>query len=412
MTTFTSLVIESRWADVEKKLIAMQRKAAKLGMPPITFYTEPVNSPVYVYQDNDGLYSSSDPPDVHGRKKYTGMTLNRLKVVVNGDSPKFDGWKFVAKLTPTEDRKQNILMPLPGYDNPAVIPYVDKVGICEHCNQSRFRNDTFIVEHEDRRIKAVGRSCLKDFVGGATPEAIVSWAMSFFSIGKEIQDYGDDYYNSPSFRPSVGMESFIAGTITYISEYGWMSRQTANDNNGLATADMVWDHFCGRPNPNHKRPVIAEENFTTAKEIVAWMKEFPGDSSYAINIRTLAGQEALNHNSAGYVASAVALWKNNKVKVATEKDEYFGEVGGKYSIVAKFLKITYIPGYYGTKGLHIFQTKEGHRLTWFASPGTHWCAEEERGEEFDISFTIKKHELYRDKKQTLISHVKVAVVAK
>jgi DNA/RNA endonuclease YhcR with UshA esterase domain len=86
---------------------------------------------------------------------------------------------------------------------------------------------------------------------------------------------------------------------------------------------------------------------------------------------------------------------------AVEIDEYFGEVGKRYEMEVDVIRIIPCESQYGTIGLHIMRSKEGHSLKWFSSG--EWLKE---GETFRVKGTVKAHEEYKGKKQTSLSRVK------
>jgi hypothetical protein len=406
MAVFTSLVVLDRWPHIQKQLESMKAKAFKLCLEPIYFYTAPVNSPIWVYYC-DGLYhSSEEPPNDRNRASYTGLKLERIKVTVSGEPPVLNGWKLVCKLVPTPDRTLNVLMTVPGYTNPKLIDYIDKVGICEHCNTTRMRNDTYVVQHTDGTLKAVGKSCMADFLGGTTPSKVLAYGEQFLEIADVIKDFHSDYYNSPSFKPTVDMREFLAASVRYIEEKGWISRQTSSEYTIPSTSDFVWAHFCPRPG-DPPRLEIKSEDYEVADKVITWMAKLDGNNEYCINLRTLAGQDVVSPATRGLVCSAAHSFRRNAAEATTKphKDEFFGSEGSRYTTKVRLLMLRTIPGYYGETCIHKFVSSEGHTIVWFASSGK-WMTESYMDRDVEITFRVKKHDMYGGKKQTVVSHVK------
>lgn len=409
MLTYTSKIIIGRKPAIEKKLIAMQRKAKRMGIPPISFSFAACNSPVYVYEDNEGTrYSSEEVPKSDNMHLYTGIMLERCEIVVTGEAPVFDGWRFVAKLSPTVDRKANLLLTIPGYTDTQLLPYIDKVGLCEHCQTTRYRKETFVVQHADGTIKVVGRQCLAAFIGGTSPEAIAKWGEFLFEIPAAISDSGDDmdYYAGSRCILSVDIIQLLTASVSIIDKYGWCSRSEANDYSRQATADIVWAYFFDRKFPKEEVE-INDTHRTVAEGVLDWMKLCEGNE-YMQNLRTLSTQECVAHNGLGLAVSAVQAYRRMSAERATVThiDEFYGVVGSRNVATVVLLRLNQIDTYYGTSCIHTFQTKTGEKLTWFASSGGNWFTNSDIGLEFDIDFRVKKHEMYRGTKQTIVSHVK------
>lgn len=79
---------------------------------------------------------------------------------------------------------------------------------------------------------------------------------------------------------------------------------------------------------------------------------------------------------------------------------YLGEVGERLrSIPAVFEREVTFEGFYGLTHVYTFKTTEGAQLTWFTS-----CEKDlEEGQEYLITGTVKKHEVYRNVKTTYLN---------
>jgi len=62
---------------------------------------------------------------------------------------------------------------------------------------------------------------------------------------------------------------------------------------------------------------------------------------------------------------------------------------------------------WGTKTLYVFRDENGNRLTWFSTTWIRGLNIDKLPLSVQISFTVKKHETYRDEKQTIITRAKV-----
>ena len=412
---FTSLILECRQTVVEKKLIAMQKRAKKMGLPPISYVITPVDPPVYLYEDRDGnRYTCANTPSWMAKEfpthEFTGYVLPRVEIIVVGQIPVFDGWRFVAKLTPTVDCQHNLIMTSPYYTNPDLNRYVDQVGVCEHCQQNRRRNATFVVEKtEEKFLRAVGRQCLTCFIGGTNPDKIIHAAEMLFSIAGTIEDaLNSDFYKGSFYAvKSINTRELLVVGAAMIRKYGWISRAVAQDSMKMSTSDMCWKYFSDFRFPENESWKPTEEDRAVADETFAWMQSQQEPGEYYVNLRTMVGQEYTAHSACGLVVSAIQTMARKRADNATgaQIDEWFGAVDSRMETNVTLLRLHVVAGWHGTSCIHTFQTEDGHMLTWFAS--SNWFGECEVGHKFRIGFRVKGHDSFRGKKQTKISHVKM-----
>lgn len=415
MPQLTSIdVLEWKAKSVEKKLTAMQRRAAKLGLPPITFYTSsPGDTDYYIMFDREtGETWSSPDPKSKTSSEFTGRVVRTVRFIVSGDHPHFNGWRLVAKLSPTADCQYNIIKMVPGVTSVIPSHYLRSVGVCEHCHTVRRRKETFIVEKVDGddigTFKAVGRSCIQDFLGGASPEQILLWGTFVFSL--DPQDEVDDVIGGlPHVRPTYCIRKFIATTRKVIDRDGFVSKSKAYDEQRLSTADIVEDCLSGCRIPGNTRIELEDSDYAVADECIGWMASLPLDTRDSIwnqNLRTLSIQEYVTDSDSGIVCAAVNQHKNVVIRssIPEVESEYVGEENQRITIKAKLVGIIPIESYYGNKYLHRFCTPEGNELVWFCSGRP--MEMEAVGSSFEIVGTVTRHTSYRNKKQTTLSRVK------
>lgn len=133
-------ICESNLRTLTGKLARLSAKLVKIGGSPVTFtVTSTVDEP--------------HPDDAAKLVRYYNLE-------VNGETPKHNGWEFLATIVHTDEG--NIIRSVPGYEVPANLR--DKASLCEHCNTNRVRRDTYIVRYTDGTVKQVGSTCLQDFL--------------------------------------------------------------------------------------------------------------------------------------------------------------------------------------------------------------------------------------------------------
>ena len=370
------------------------------------------------------VLSVVDRVEVPTVDKLTKVEYNRvvLTVKLTGESPKLAGWSLVARLTPAEgsDDGENFVKTVPGVDCPIEFRTVD-MGRCDHCNTNRFRKDTFVVRHESEGYKVVGRNCIGDFLGHASPESLLNSAEILWSADDLVESAGEEYWGGGSGLIHDPIDRYLGTVSIWIRRFGWVPRSKSDGN---ATADEVWNFLhpvsAGARESNRK---FAEKNSLYAedhdKEFVAkaleWVRDLdPGSSDYLYNLRLACKAETVTYKTDGLVASLLAAYKRHVEKLvewerrakveATKRRAHVGNVKERRGFPnLTVLSTRNFDGDYGVKTLVVFESDEGDLLKWWATGDK--TTDFAVGESYDVTGTVKKHGEYKGTKETLLTRV-------
>ena len=396
--------------NIEKlanKLEILNRKAVKTQSPLVT-YT--VGEKVVKYYNKDGDQLPED------RKENAFRTKTIFNVDVIGVSPKFEGWSFVGTLDYTENG--NVFRCMPGKEIPEKFRNVKPV--CDHCKTKRSRKDTFILAHDDGRHIQVGRQCLRDFLGHTSPERIAflcQFLLELRSMEEESLGRGDSWS-----YPSI--EYVVSQTVAIVKRYGWVSRHHDEvEQHSTPTTSRVWQHLIFSRKDWEKAeetPVaISEQDIIDAQIICDWIKaQNNTDNQFIRNLWIVFQEETVSRKNVGLVAAAFKA--HEKATTAPKKYEteqkyesvYVGEIGKREIFKLTVLGSSVIEKDYGFRGIGFttvirFKDEAGNRLVWFAS-GDH--TEFEKYKTYTVKATVKKHDEYKDKKQTIVNRVAIVEV--
>lgn len=160
-------------------------------------------------------------------------------------------------------------------------------------------------------------------------------------------------------------------------------------------------------------PAIAEAAGMATK-LRAWLlsEEFDGDSEYVRNLKIIAGSEMVTPRNVGLLASAPQAWARAQERSLIREreraeivDEYLGEVKQRMVLTVRVRAIDFLPGTYGVTTLYTMVDEAGHLLKWFASRQA--LGEEPSDEPITIKATVKGHEEFRGRKETLLTRCAV-----
>jgi len=385
---------EERMAELQEKIDGLNKKAAKLGVAPVSFkVVKTVLKPVL---------------DMEGRPTEEKYAVH--VITVEGEAPKLPGWTFDGVVEHTA--AGNIIKVVPGHE---IDPkYREAKPVCDHCKHARRRKETFILRHESGDVKQIGRQCIRDFLGGTTPEHIAMLLQFAVSIGELGDDEGSWGGN---VVPVYTFHEILAKALVFVKRYGFISRAAANASAEKSTTTYLTttaEQVLHIPKTQKDKDWLKDhlpsaEDHQDADKVIEWIGTLAGISDYEHNLKIVAGLEFFKHDKIGIAVSAAGVWakEQGKAKVREAKlkeditSEWVGEVGARQVMELILVDIKDLgENAWGSHSvLHRFKDTNGNVFTWFASRD----AVGEVGQTVKVKATIKKHDDYKGIKQTILS---------
>ena len=342
-----------------------------------------------------------------GSKVPTG-TVNRTHfILVEGEAPKFSGWTFVAGIDAMPEAG-NFVRVMPGEVLPEAYRKVEPH--CDHCKTARARIKHYVVRNDATgEHLMVGSSCLRDFLGHASPENVANLATFWSEISGVVEEAerggsgGSDYLDLLIFL------SYVACSIRL---HGWKSRgQVDRDGGGCPTSARALDgmfHKAKECREGCLHPV--GEDHALADKAIEWAKGLEPKSDFEHNLKVIATCEVLPSRGAGVAAAMIFCYKREvertilrekKAKMFADSS-YIGEVGKRQDFEVTVVGLHQIEGQYGVTNIYKLLDAAGNLLTWFASSDAL-----EEGKAYVLKGTVKAHEEYKGTKQTIITRCKI-----
>lgn len=398
-------ISENDIQDLEKKVKKLNKRAVKIGCPELEIE---ITNEHYRKIDHD----DNDVPLVNP------YYIKVWDVFIHGETPKYDGWKFVAVITgyPSGD---NVVHKSPFIGDVDVSKYRNEKSFCDHCKTRRYRKHTYIVLNEEtQEMLQVGSTCIKDFLGHPAPSF-----SHFAKMMKDLEDMEFGYnFTGPRF---FNLKTYIKTSCEIIGKYGFISKKKAYEEGGSSTADFVDYVINGRPEYEKDREVrelmtnpVSEESAEMAEKIIEWgksLKERENLNEYMHTLSVIFDNELLDSRSIGIVVSAVQAYKNemglNQEKKSgynPKNSEHFGEIKKRYEMVLILDKQLDFASDYGPVTFHIMHDEESeNQFVWYSSGKSLNVKGEsvEIGDKVKIKGTVKKHVEYKGIKQTVINRV-------
>lgn len=330
-------------------------------------------------------------------------------IVVIGEAPVINGWRLAAAIEYIETGTI-----VKSVVSEFVCPnhYINAKPYCEHCETHKVKKYTFLLQNvETGDFLNVGRTCLKDFICCPVDQELARFQW-FSEIIEELSDPDSDYYDYGGGELYSNVKTILAYAHVDIKEWGYRKTSDESGSTVSAVMFMMFDR-------NAPHITLTDENIQFASDVIEYVESSDANNDFMTNVKNLVAAGDITTRMFGLLIGAAAgyLYKKSKeVNEAQQLDEYFGEIKKRYTMELTLNFFTSVDGYYGTSYIHGFRDNKGRSFTWFGSKvlrhtsidGTLPSNPVEVGETVKVKATVKKHELYKDRKQTHLNRVTIA----
>lgn len=374
---------------LQKQINRMNKKAIKLGTGGVELivvgstYEEHANGEVAVFQ----------------------------QVAIEGEEPKVPGWRFVARIDHNTDPTgaSNIVYSMPGRELPA--EYRSLASDCSHCNWTRKRRDTFILEEEATgELRQVGRTCIKDFLGEGDPERFAKyaeWLCRVITKCQEAVDREPDRTGMHDHRFII-LDRYLAHVSKQIEKNGWVSGRAAREDDMLVPTreQALKDMF---PYGMDEKPGDLEDrHYQEAQAAIAWaQQQDPTKNDFTHNMVTTANTGYIDFKMAGTAAAIVYCYQREtapKTSTDLSKSRHVFAVGERVTVRVQVLSKRDVESYYGPSKLVRMLDTSGNLLVTFASGKFN----PDVNSTIEIAGSVKRHDVFNGVNQTILNRVKEA----
>ncbi len=439
-TTETTVyeVPEQNLAGLREAFDKLCKRARRLGVPEPTFavtfeavrelreWRDPVGD--MVYREMNWM------PTADQRHTATGRVERWFGVTVQGEAPRLPGgWQFVATLSPLPQEggeAVNLIQTVPGMECPGEYAKPHNVGRCDQCSTKRYRKETFVVQNTAGETRAVGRNCLKDFLGHSNPERLASWATWLCELDTVCGGYCE---RGGRAVETYTLEDYLTTVAQVVSVRGFLGKGRAMDEGGTSTAEWVALLYDANPFGDSAKQekaelindIRAKDNTEAMQEqaqaAIAWalamdvdaMMEQDGES-YLLNLALIARAGVVGRKTTGLAASMPTAYMRAmdklKERAARPASQHIGTPKQREDFVVRVDRVFITEGFYGTTYIYKLtgnvMADAGdlvNDITWFASSE----ADMEEGNTYRIKATVKEHGDYNGRPQTVVNRAKV-----
>lgn len=321
-----------------------------------------------------------------------------------------DGWRLVARIT--HGGEANIVDMITDDDNAGSTTTPDPAWYtvaahCDHCDTTRRRNYTFIVEHPTMGRKQVGSNCLEEYTGIDPVAALLYAEVRDIPALTDDEDIDAGHYNAAIHANVYPLKSTLAYAVALNRVHGFIPASKQGSNKATLL-DLL-----------NRSITVTDDDRAEAERIIAWF--INGDASadprstlskeFTANCVSITLNGYVDARHMGYVAFMPVAY-GNAVKRAEAKPEraskHIGATGEKVSASNATIKLTATTrGYYGYTYIYEFTTMDGNILVWFASKPVSSIIPVDGTATVDVRGTVKKHDQYRGVNRTVLTRCRI-----
>lgn len=425
MIQFEASYLEAFDAEFQK----IAKRARKTGTPIPTYSVE------YTVECRESHKTLHNPEGA----------LRIANVTIEGILPVIEGYEIVAQLDHASIPGEVLVRFAPGQE--CDLSRFHHRQVCDHCKTDRRRNKTVVFrEVATGNLVQIGRNCSADFLRTGDIENILKWFNLVSQIESGSLDEDDLRMFGPRIRVSLPVPGFLRLVLWVHGKHGWMSRAKLREREeaGLGggeytTGERVkeildYNHhyffvkdrygYETQVNPIPQPEELAVLDEATSQYLEYVSTQFSEDAGNEFS-RTIAlivkngfvPAKYVNH-FAGTLPGFLKYRDALAEKAAAPKAEarhYPAEVGTRFNSQKRVKKsevqpapvqaeVMFSRAYetdFGYFSICVFQTPEGYNLTWKGSAPVL-----ERGTRVELlAFTVKAHEVYKERPTTVIQRV-------
>jgi len=349
--------------------------------------------------------------------------IQMYDVQIFGEAPKINGYELCGTLDHHTIPGSVIVKSVPGQVVPKQYYNIDPV--CDHCGKIRSRKETFVLRKTcTGEHTVIGRQCVRDFVGYGDVTSLASYLTKVFELVSSLSDTEDDnWFGGFNFTAyCFDKRDVLLVTAAAVELRGWVARSAYG---GHPTADLVYRYFvtpkffgkyAEEMRREHEQFVKDVDNILSNHEqfvdnAIDWISNQDRESSsYIHNLCTINDQQHVPVQMFGFWCSLVSAYNKHLDREQLQKEkevrsnEWIGNIKDRISLNVVVEKRRTMDGFRDYTHQYLFRDVDGNSILWYDSQCKAGLNE---GDTASIVGTVKKHDEYNGRKQTVLTRVKI-----
>lgn len=348
--------------------------------------------------------------------------MEMFPVTITIEEPKIEGFQFVARLE-VDEHNEVMIFSNPSFEGDLPKKFRKKNDRhCYHCGTNRRRKNLYVFLKEDTgEFVQIGNTCLANYFD-LDPARLIAYAEALENFRDNDDEYFTNGYASDYFYPIDELLKTTAA-VCILNRMFYRSKTKTNYNIGeQSTVDEVKRFYYDtttKDDAEFKRNIekIYREHKTEINKLVKeahdWFDSLSKDGTdFEYNVlKAIEGDNVRwkHFSFACYgIGGALRARQQKAEKDANQHlDAFFGKIGNREQVCVRIIKKIEIDNQWASI-LYIMQSQNGHSIKVFHSGKT-------IGKEGDVVWitgTVKKHDIYKGQKQTLMNRVRLDRIQK
>ena len=363
------------------KIKQINKKLSRRNLPPIQF--EKTDTVTRTQILNNDIWFKS-PVKVQ-------VTYQIIELITPLDNIEVDGAKYIGTVKHNSDGSTSIYS---RDEENHSIRHLHEATHCDHCHTNRLRKTLHVFEKDSKEL-VIGSTCCNEYFGFSV-EATLSTYQWFLGLEDTVRTFNEDCQSDPAnFMEILAVSQYV---ISDDGTYKTEGVTTGTILNILKERDEIQDYI---------------NSINTGKliEIIEWWQNKKAINDFEFNVKSIF--ENYSTKSIALIACGVWVWMKERNVKTNEVNDYFGEKSKRYHgqacILVKAIHVGADRYNNAEVFMYLIKTTDGITLKWVSSSKTFKINNVKCGDAITIDFTVKRHESYRDTKQTIIARMKLHV---
>lgn len=265
---------------------------------------------------------------------------------------------------------------------------------CDHCNTERYRTCQIVLRNKEGKEIIVGKSCVEEYTGIKLH--------ADYKLFAEM-DFEEEFdFLKGSFVPTYELSKVIKITTEIIKKDGYVRKSEQDFQLNIVPT------FLRVLNTKFKDTEGDEE---LLKEYRNYIETNTFDSDFMTNLKNISRLDHIVEDYFPMVACGVNMFLKNKQRVERQKNnsgsEFIGNENEKIELNnAEVVKISYFEIMFG-RSVRIEFNYNGNSVVWFTNVLSFEKQNLKENKTYRIKGTVKKHEVFNNTNQTILTRVKV-----
>jgi len=336
------------------------------------------------------------------------MPATEVSVTVTG-APVFDGvWRVAGTLS--VDSLGVVTATTFGVEDYWASQYRELAGQCDHCHKNRKRTVTVLLRNDAGDVLPVGRSCLGDYTGGSVRAVVVAELLALGErIGEAFGVVATATPDSALLVDAVAVAHLIVDAYGFVPS-GYAGQGEIDTRTRLLMSIASAEHHA----PEFPPAALTDAQVARARSSIDTILADAGASDYLTNLRAVCAEQWCQVTGKGNKLGLLASLPTAVARIvgATQRRDaraelpsaWIGNLGDKVELAGRVDLVREIDGAFGVSWLVKVETPDGLVKTFTSAAG---FADLEVGQTVTIKATVKSHETYQDRRETLLTRPKL-----